>query len=73
MVATLGENGSLAYDGIQIYQCGVLEADMVDTMGRGDFFISGFIYGLMKGNSIENCLELGTESAAKTISYFGAW
>ncbi|WP_342604928.1 hypothetical protein [Peribacillus sp. FSL E2-0159] len=37
MVATLGENGSLAYDVIQIYQCGVLEADMVETMGRRGF------------------------------------
>ncbi|CRH70096.1 fructoselysine 6-kinase [Chlamydia trachomatis] len=42
-------------------------------MGAGDSFISGFIYGLLKGQPIENCLELGTESAAKTISYFGAW
>ncbi|MFK9119429.1 fructoselysine 6-kinase [Peribacillus frigoritolerans] len=72
-VATLGENGSLAYDGIHFYQCGAVEANVVDTMGAGDSFISGFIYGLLKGQSIENCLELGTESAAKTISYFGAW
>lgn len=33
MVATLGENGSLAMMVFKIYQCGVLKADMVDTIG----------------------------------------
>ncbi|MDQ6595726.1 fructoselysine 6-kinase [Bacillus salipaludis] len=72
-VATLGENGSIAYDGEQFYQCGVLEADVVDTMGAGDSFISGFIYGTLQGQSIQQCLTLGTKTAAKTIRYFGAW
>ncbi|WP_026564770.1 fructoselysine 6-kinase [Bacillus sp. UNC41MFS5] len=73
VVATLGENGSLAYDGEQFYQCGVVDANVVDTMGAGDSFISGFIYGRLKGLSINECLELGTETASKTIRYFGAW
>ena len=72
-VATLGENGSLAYDGEQFYQCGAVEGDVVDTMGAGDSFIAGFLNGSLKGLSIEKRLELGTETAAKTIRYFGAW
>jgi fructoselysine 6-kinase len=72
-VATLGENGSLAYDGVQFYKCGVVEENVIDTMGAGDSFISGFIYGILKDLSINECLELGTETAAKTIRYFGAW
>ncbi|MFC7391959.1 fructoselysine 6-kinase [Scopulibacillus cellulosilyticus] len=72
-VATLGEQGSLAYDGQQFYKCGIIEGEVVDTMGAGDSFIAGFIYGTLKGVSIENCLELGAKTAAKTIRYFGAW
>ncbi|PGM49376.1 fructoselysine 6-kinase [Bacillus sp. AFS053548] len=72
-VATLGENGSLAFDGRHFYHFGVLEDNVVDTMGAGDSFIAGFLYGTLQGLSIQQCLELGTKTAAKTIGYFGAW
>jgi len=72
-VATLGENGSLAYDGELFYTCGVVETKVIDTMGAGDSFIAGFIYGILKRNSIQECLKLGAETASKTIRYFGAW
>jgi fructoselysine 6-kinase len=72
-IATLGENGSLAYDGEQFYKCGVVGVDVVDTMGAGDSFISGFIYGKLKGLPTIKCLDLGAATAAKTIQYFGAW
>ncbi|MBM7585123.1 fructoselysine 6-kinase [Bacillus pakistanensis] len=72
-LATLGENGSLAYNGEHFYKCGVGKGAVVDTMGAGDSFISGFVYGILKGFSIQECLQLGTETAAKTIRYYGAW
>ncbi|NRD77249.1 fructoselysine 6-kinase [Bacillus sp. BRMEA1] len=72
-VATLGENGSLAYDGEQFYQCEITEAEVVDTMGAGDSFIAGFIFGTLQGQSIQQCLKSGTKKAAATIQYFGAW
>ncbi|MFE6796639.1 fructoselysine 6-kinase [Paenibacillus chitinolyticus] len=72
-VATLGENGSLAYDGERFYTCGVGKVNVVDTMGAGDSFIAGFIYGRLNGLRVETCLEQGASTAAKTIGYFGAW
>lgn len=72
-VATLGENGSLAYDGDQFHKSGAVQTDVVDTMGAGDSFIAGFIYGILEGRPIGGCLELGSQTAAKTIRYFGAW
>jgi fructoselysine 6-kinase len=72
-IATLGENGSLAYDGERFYQSGITETEVVDTMGAGDSFISGFLYGSLKGLSIDECMKLGSRTAAKTIGYFGAW
>lgn len=73
VVATLGENGSLAYDGKKFYKCDVVKGNVIDTMGAGDSFISGFLFGRLRGYEINKCLKLGSETAAKTISYFGAW
>lgn len=72
-VATLGENGSLAYDGERFYRSGILATEIVDTMGAGDSFIAGFLFGTLKGLSIDECMKLGSNTAAKTIGYFGAW
>ena len=72
-IATLGENGSLAYDGKEFFHEGVQQVEVVDTMGAGDSYIAGFIYGVLKGESIPISMKLGTLEAAKTIAYFGAW
>ncbi|MGF7031207.1 fructoselysine 6-kinase [Paenibacillus mucilaginosus] len=72
-VATLGENGSLAYDGSRFYRCGVEQVNVVDTMGAGDSFIAGFLHALLRGLPVQECMEAGTRTAAKTIGYWGAW
>ncbi len=72
-VATLGENGSLAYDGERYFRREAEAVTVVDTMGAGDSFIAGFLYGIMNGLPLTQCLEQGTRSAAQTITYFGAW
>lgn len=73
VVATLGKNGSLAYDGVQFYKHGIADVEVVDTLGAGDSFIAGFIYGILKGLPVGKCLEQGTLKAARTIGYFAAW
>ncbi len=73
VVATLGENGSLAYDGQCFYMGGIVPGQVVDTMGAGDSFIAGFIRGVLLGQSIEECLRLGAENASETLTYMGAW
>ncbi|MNP82358.1 Fructosamine kinase FrlD [compost metagenome] len=69
----MGKNGSLAYDGVQFFKHGIANVEVVDTLGAGDSFIAGFIYGILKGLPVEKCLEQGTLKAAKTIGYFAAW
>lgn len=73
VVATLGENGSIAFDGRKLYKQDIYKVDVVDTLGAGDSFIAGFMYGILNNKSVECCLDLGAKTAAKTISYFGAW
>lgn len=41
-VATLGEKGSIAYDGERFYECGIVPAEkVVNTVGAGDSYIAG--------------------------------
>ena len=52
----------------------VVEADkvpVVDTTAAGDFFAGGFLYGLNKCASLQECLRLGTLLAGKIIGVVG--
>lgn len=73
VVATLGANGSIAYDGEKYYKHGIIHVDVVDTMGAGDSYIAGFMRGIVYGKGIEKSMELGAENAAETLKYNGAW
>ena len=73
VVVTLGEEGSLAYDGKDFYEYGIVKCDVVDTMGAGDSYISGFCKGLLEGKTIPQCMETGANCSAVTIGYYGAW
>jgi sugar/nucleoside kinase (ribokinase family) len=46
--------------------------EVVDTTGAGDLFAAGFLYGHVRGESLERCLKLGAVCAAEIISHFGA-
>ena len=74
IIATRGSRGSLSYDGTAFRSCGIVPcADIADTLGAGDSYIAGFLYGIMRGRSIEDCMSLGAEKASGTLTHFGAW
>lgn len=73
VIATLGENGSVAYDGKEFVVSGIVEADVVDTLGAGDSYIAGFLNKALEGEPLKRCMEAGAKKAALTISHFGAW
>ena len=72
-VVTRGEKGSLAYDGERFYRGDIVPCRVVDTMGAGDSFIAGFLYGLMRGQDIPACMALGAQNSSVTLGYAGAW
>lgn len=72
-VATMGGQGSLAYDGRRFYRQGVVPCPVVDTMGAGDSYIAGFLYGLQRDLPVQACMELGAKSSSVTLGYSGAW
>lgn len=73
VVVTLGENGSIAYDGNRFYKQGIISVEVVDTMGAGDSFIAGFMKGILEERTIQASMELGAWNASETLKYTGAW
>lgn len=72
-VATFGEKGSLAWDGNKFYEFGIFPANVVNTVGAGDSFIAGFLYGILTKQPIEKALEQGAKIAAKVVGVFEPW
>lgn len=73
VIATLGENGSIAYDGEKFYRHGIRKVETVDTIGAGDSFIAGFMFARMNEKDILSCLQAGASKAEETIQHFGAF
>jgi sugar/nucleoside kinase (ribokinase family) len=44
---------------------------VVDTTGAGDQYAAGFMFGLAKGRSLEDCGRLGSLAASEVISHYG--
>jgi len=72
-VATFGEAGSLAWDGSQFYECGIIDAAVVNTVGAGDSYIAGFLYGILNELPIEECMKKGAAVAASVVGVFEPW
>lgn len=71
VVVTFGEKGSLAYDGSYFYKGAITAVEkVVNTVGAGDAFLSGFMAGIMKNLSIPECLKEGANLSADVIQKF---
>jgi fructoselysine 6-kinase len=73
VTVTLGGNGSIAYDGNAFFRNGIIPTEVVDSMGAGDSFIAGFCKGIIEQKPIKECMKMGSECAAVTLGYMGAW
>lgn len=72
-VATFGDKGSLAWDGKEFYEFGIFPAKVINTVGAGDSFIAGFLYGVLTNQSIEEALEMGAKVASEVVAVFEPW
>ncbi|KAG8632440.1 uncharacterized sugar kinase slr0537 [Manihot esculenta] len=71
-VVTLGPNGCIAKHGKETVRVpAVGEAKATDATGAGDLFASGFLYGLVKGLSLEECCKLGACSGGAVVQSLG--
>lgn len=70
VTATLGDQGSLSYDGERFYRYGIIPVEVVNTVGAGDSYIAGFTYGIMMGWEIPKCMELGARISSQVVTKF---
>ena len=62
VVAMLGEQGSVCYDGRDYHKYGIVPCDsLVDSMGAGDSYFATFLCSLLKASKTGKLLE-GTDS-----------
>ncbi|WP_326907918.1 fructoselysine 6-kinase [Sedimentibacter sp. MB31-C6] len=73
VVVTRGEKGSIAYDGNEFTKFGIIECEVIDSMGAGDSYIAGFLMGILERKPIVECMRKGALSSSETIGYYGAW
>ncbi len=72
-VCTLGEHGSLAFDGKDFFTHGIEPCEVKDTMGAGDSYMAGFLHGVLRHLPVTECMRLGAVSSSLTLQYYGAW
>jgi fructoselysine 6-kinase len=73
VVMTLGEHGSIVYDGDQICRGEALPVEVVDTLGSGDAYIAAFLVSRIGGKSIQGSIDAGHIAARDICKRLGAW
>ena len=60
------DNGwsALVYDGEEFYHTKEYDVRIVDRVGSGDSFASGFIYGLVTGKTMQDAADFGVAASA---------
>ncbi len=72
LIIKLGERGLMATtESLTIFQDAVKPAAIVDRTGAGDVAAAGFIAGMLKGISLDKCLELAARTASRSIEGYG--
>jgi len=69
VVVKHGGDGSIAFTSAgEVARAGVFPTEVVKTFGAGDSFAGAFIYGLMQGMPLVECLQLGSASASIVVA-----
>ncbi len=73
IVITRGAKGALAIKDEKVIECPAKKnLEVIDLTGAGDLFAGGFLDGFIKGKSIKESLEKGSEMSSKIIQIIGA-
>jgi ribokinase len=73
VVMTDGPRGVMVSDGKKVYRAGIYkEEKIVDRTGAGDAFGSGFTTALIREQSIETAIRLGSANATAVVEKIGA-
>ncbi len=71
-VVTLGERGSVLIGPETRLKAGIYPVKAIDGTGTGDAFAAGFLFGLLRGETVSQCLKYGTAMGASCVRSMGA-
>jgi sugar/nucleoside kinase (ribokinase family) len=68
---TMGSEGSIGFDGREVFRCPAFKVAVVDTTGAGDVFHGAFAFEFVRGGSWPQCLRFASAVAALKCMKFG--
>ena len=71
VVVKVGAKGAYVKRGNEMVTVAPIKADVVDTTGAGDMWAAGFLAGLVKGESLAKCGQMGAVVASNVIEVIG--
>ncbi|MCK4588931.1 MAG: adenosine kinase [Nanoarchaeota archaeon] len=71
VVVKVGKEGSFVYGGGSVIKIEPYLKEAVDTTGAGDLYAAGFLYGILKGKSLELCGKYGSYMSSKVVGVIG--
>ena len=72
VIITMGADGAIVSDEGKLYRHPGFRVTVADTIGSGDSFLSGFLYQLLKGSSVEDALLFASGIGAFIATQAGA-
>jgi sugar/nucleoside kinase (ribokinase family) len=67
----MGERGSFVSDGRESHFVTPFNVEAVDATGAGDAFAAGFLCGVTRGFSLQECARLGNAAGALCVTQIG--
>jgi sugar/nucleoside kinase (ribokinase family) len=71
-VVKIGKKGSMIKYQNEVYHIGVIPVNSIDTTGAGDLYAGGFLFGLAKNLTMDQCGKIGSLLAGNVIEVLGA-
>jgi ribokinase len=68
----LGSRGCYVTDGKRSHNVEAFKVNVISTTGAGDAFCAGFLFGLIKHKSLEECGRIGSFVASRCTTKMGA-
>lgn len=68
---TMGGDGSVGFDGREVFRCPAFRVNVVDTTGAGDVFHGAFVFEYLRGGTWPGCLQFASAAAALKCTRFG--
>lgn len=66
-----GKNGSIIKQNNEIFKAEAILVNSIDTTGAGDLYASGFLFGLIRGYSLDKCAQIGSITAGNVVQIIG--